>query len=204
MLSCLDVANYFLSLKDYSDLTNLKIQKMVYYAYGTYIALYEKPLFNEKIEAWDYGPVVPELYQALKQYKDRPIPVPETFSLNNIDDKTKFLDEIYINYGTYSASELCNLTHMAFTPWSVVYHDNSTNYLINDQLLKVYFNELVEVTHSHKNIDQFQAAKVLSEDKALTETMYILSHPKNAQKLTEALEHSKRGETIEFDWKNAI
>lgn len=203
MLTSLDIANYFLSLKDYNDLTNLKIQKMIYYAYGLHLALYGDRLFGENIEAWDYGPVVPELYQALKQYKDQPIPLPQDFDLNIIGTKTAFLDEIYINYGTYSASDLCNLTHVVATPWHVVYNDHSTNCIINDYLLKTYFNELILLLKFNNNIDQMKAAKILSQDRALIETMYILSHPQNAQDLTEALESSLKGETVSFDWKNA-
>lgn len=55
MLSCRDVANYFLLLNYGNDLTNLKIQKLVYYAYGLHLARYNKRLFKEHIEAWDYG-----------------------------------------------------------------------------------------------------------------------------------------------------
>ena len=203
MLTCLDVANYFLLLKDYNDLTNLKIQKMVYYAYGLNLALHEDRLFNEKIEAWDYGPVVPELYQAFKKYKDRPVPIPENFSLSNVGNKAKLLDDVYMKYGVYSASNLCDLTHIASTPWDIVYHDESTNYLINDQLISVYFLELLEVLKSNKDINQFKAAEMLSSDEALSETMYVLSHPQDAQKLADALERSAKGETIQFDWRNA-
>lgn len=52
-------------------------------------------------------------------------------------------------------------------------------------------------------MDQFRAAKALSKDEALTETMYVLSHPLDVQKLTEALERSAKGEVTEFNWKNA-
>ena len=203
MITSLDVANYFLSLNDYKDLTNLKLQKMIYYAYGWHLALYEAPLFEEQFEAWDYGPVIPSLYQAFKKYKDRPVPVSQDFNSDVIGSKTKFLDDIYIKYGHYSASKLCDLTHVTSTPWDIVYNDSSNNYIINDQLLKTYFSELIELLQTHKNMDQFRAAKALSKDEALTETMYVLSHPSDVQKLTEALERSAKGEVTEFDWKNA-
>jgi len=201
-ITSLNVANYFLSLKDYEDLTNLKIQKMIYYAYGWHLALHDNPLFDERFEAWDYGPVIPRLYHAFKKYKDRPVPVARDFNSNIIGDKTKFLDDIYIKYGHYSANKLCDLTHIKSTPWYVVYNDDSTNCIINNQLLKVYFVELKELLHSQKNIDQFRAAKTLAKDEALSETMYILSHPKDVQALTEALERSAKGKIIQFDWRN--
>ena len=205
MIQSLDVANYFLLLKD-EDLTHLKIQKMVYYAYGWYLAQHGRPLFdgNAQFEAWNHGPVIPNLYQEFKKYKGQPIPTPQNFNPDVIGDKMKFLDEIYTEYGYYSASQLRNLTHAASTPWYVVYKkDKSTNYIINDQLIKVYFTELIRLLHADKNMDQFSAAKALSEDKALSETMYVLSCPKDAQELTEALERSAKGDIIQFDWRNA-
>ena len=62
-VTAFDVANYFLSIPEYEDLTNLKLQKLVYYAQGIHLAIYGKPLFNEAIKAWEHGPVVPELYR---------------------------------------------------------------------------------------------------------------------------------------------
>jgi uncharacterized phage-associated protein len=65
-----DVAEYFLTLVDDEagdSLSNLKLQKLVYYAQGFHLALTEKPLFDEAIEAWEHGPVVPGLYHKLKR-----------------------------------------------------------------------------------------------------------------------------------------
>ena len=65
-LSCHDVAQYFLAQmdEDAGDLiSNLKLQKLVYYAQGFALALHGRPLFRERVEAWTHGaPVVPELY----------------------------------------------------------------------------------------------------------------------------------------------
>lgn len=202
-LSSADIANYFLFLGDYKDLTNLKIQKMVYYAYGWHLALYNHKLFDEQLEAWDYGPVAPKLYQVFKKYKDHPLPIPKDFNLNTIGDNAKFLDDIYIKYGHYSAGELCDLTHEEYTPWHVVYNDDSTNFIINDHLIKAYFTALKELLQSHKNTKEFSAEKTLSKDTGLIETMHILSNPQDAQALNEALERSAKGEVIQFDWRNA-
>jgi uncharacterized phage-associated protein len=67
MLSCYDVAQYFLAKagEDAGDLiSNLKLQKLVYYAQGFALVLLKKPLFPQCIEAWIHGPVVPALYHA--------------------------------------------------------------------------------------------------------------------------------------------
>ena len=67
MLTCYDIAKYFLAQADeeIGDLiSNLKLQKLVYYAQGFYLALHDEALFPEDIEAWTHGPVVPVLYHA--------------------------------------------------------------------------------------------------------------------------------------------
>ena len=69
MLSCDDAAKYFLAQvsEDAGDLiSNLKLQKLLYYAQGFHLALYDQPLFPEAIEAWTHGPVVPDLYRHYK------------------------------------------------------------------------------------------------------------------------------------------
>lgn len=196
-----DITDYFILLSDGADLTNLKAQKLVYYAYGLYLARYNKRLFQTPIEAWEYGPVVSDLYQQLKQYKDNPIPLSPSFDASKIDEEMKkFLKEVYLMYGDYTAERLCFLSHAKATPWDVVYHDGTNNNLINDSLMHVYFSEL-DLLLSQKKIDQIKAAKILSQDSSLAETMYILSHPEDAKNLNEAMK-SSIADAVEIDWIN--
>lgn len=124
MLSAKDVAEYFLtSVDDESgdSLSNLKLQKLVYYAQGYHLAMHEKPLFEEQIEAWQHGPVVPELYHAYKQYGSGPIPTPDNFDSSKFDRSTReLLDEVYQVYGQFSAWKLRDMTH-AESPWLSAY-----------------------------------------------------------------------------------
>src|SRR5260364_350033 len=79
MVSVFDVANYFLTLveEEVGDaLSNLKLQKLVYYAQGFHLALFSRPLFENAIEAWTHGPVIPGLYHAYKQYGAGALPRP--------------------------------------------------------------------------------------------------------------------------------
>ena len=70
-----DVARFFIDLaKRQNDLdrgdmmTNLRLQKLLYFAQGWHLARFGRPLFDASIEAWPYGPVVPEVYRAYKEY----------------------------------------------------------------------------------------------------------------------------------------
>jgi uncharacterized phage-associated protein len=144
MLACQDVANYFLLLASDDEsgelISNLKLQKLVYYAQGFHLAAYDKPLFNERIEAWTHGPVVPELYRAYKAYGDGAIPPPIDFDVNKIDDTSRqLLDEVYNVYGQFSAWKLRNMTHME-PPWRDLQPNGG---VIEHNALKEYFKTLL-------------------------------------------------------------
>src|ERR1700740_211534 len=83
ILSALDVARYFLAIVDEDagdNMTHLKLQKLLYYAQGFYLAMHAGgSFFAEPIEAWDHVPVVPQIYQAFKHYANNPLGRPEDF-----------------------------------------------------------------------------------------------------------------------------
>ncbi|MDR0728110.1 MAG: DUF4065 domain-containing protein, partial [Puniceicoccales bacterium] len=82
------------------------------------LAKEEKRLFDNDLEAWLHGPVVPELYERYKEYGYNPLPLPENFSLKSIPKKIQgFLDDIYRVYGRYSAWRLRDITHQE-PPWA--------------------------------------------------------------------------------------
>jgi uncharacterized phage-associated protein len=114
--SAQNIANYFLFKAQEEDqelLSNLKLQKLVYYAQGLHLAIYNgEPLFEDKIEAWNYGPVVPTLYHIYKGYGAQGIPADNDFNPTSIDEGTlDFLNEVYDFFGQYSAIRLMELGH---------------------------------------------------------------------------------------------
>jgi uncharacterized phage-associated protein len=114
--TALDIANYFLYKAQEEGqelLSNLKLQKLVYYAQGLHLVLHDgQPLFEDTIEAWNYGPVVPDLYHRYKEWSANGIPANINFNHETIDSETKtFLDEIYEVFGQFSAIRLMNLSH---------------------------------------------------------------------------------------------
>lgn len=120
MTTASNVANTFILLDDRNDgdgLTNLKLQKLAYYAQGFYLAIFDTPLFDETIEAWTHGPVVPDLYQAYKQYGRSPVPIAENFDINALEeDEINLIEEVYRVYGQFSAWQLRDMTHEE-APW---------------------------------------------------------------------------------------
>ena len=115
MATAHNVAKWFLS-KD--NMTHKKIQKLCYYAQAWYCALYDgTPLFNEEIQAWVHGPVIPSLYSYYADYKWEQIPQSpfdeSIFSPKEID----ILNAVYDTYGSFSGDQLENLTHSE-GPWN--------------------------------------------------------------------------------------
>jgi len=121
-LTCFDVADFFLNRaaneEDGGELiSNLKLQKLAYYAQGFHLAMFNTPFFNEPIEAWTHGPVVPALYHDKKQFGDNGIPCNPKFDASIFTSKQRdLLNEIYQVFGQFSAWKLRELTHLE-SPW---------------------------------------------------------------------------------------
>ena len=144
MLNCFDIAQYFLAQadEDAGDLmSNLKLQKLVYYAQGCALALLDRPLFPEAIEAWAHGPVVPALYHEYKGSVGGAIPplVMLDFSKYSVETR-ELLDEVYAVYGQFSAWKLRSMTQQE-PPW----HDTPAGQEITHEALQDHFKTQVVV-----------------------------------------------------------
>lgn len=145
MANVSNVANYFLSKtidEEDSKITNLKLQKLLYYAQGFHLALFDDELYNEVIEAWMHGPVCPEAYQLFKQYGANIIPCDEcdeNFDEIFSKDQIELLDEVYDIFGQFSGWKLRDMTHEEPT-W--INNKDSANEISKDEM-KEYFKTRV-------------------------------------------------------------
>ena len=162
------VANWFVEngLENDRPVDHMKLHKLLYYAHGWHLTLSNgQPLLNEFIEAWDYGPVVPSVYHAFKEYGAGPIRAPTTdvrvvgsklvFPKPTIADETdneeerrdlsEFLKEIWARYGKFSAIQLSQMTHRPGTPWHATRQQvgSRRNADISDELIEQYFKKLM-------------------------------------------------------------
>ena len=138
------IANFFLEKKDH-DISNLKLNKLVYIAEGFSLALLDRDLFSEPIEAWRYGPVIPSLYNEFKKYGSTII---KGFSrqklkkypkINNKDNNIKdVLSIVWDYYKGETGLNLINLTHEVGTPWDIAYKPNANNIICKDAIKKYY------------------------------------------------------------------
>ena len=135
-LTCQDVANYFLYFAK-EPLTNFKLQKLVYYAQGFHPALFSAPLFGERIEARQHGPVITALYNQYQVYESNPIARPENLDFSRYSEDVKnLLESIIVQYGKFSTGKLRDLVQ-AEMPW--INGFKSETKFISDIDLRQYF-----------------------------------------------------------------
>ena len=137
-----DIARYFLALQDEAgeDISNLKLQKLCYYAQGFGLALLDRPLFSDRIKAWAHGPVIPDLWHRYREYGDGSIPRVTDLDLDLYPPEVReLLDEVYEVYGQFAAWKLREMTHDE-PPWS----QTEPNEEIAHDKLREYFLTLVD------------------------------------------------------------
>lgn len=153
---CRHVINYS-NEHDYG-ISNLKLQKVLYFIQA-YFLINKKdhtPCFDEKIEAWDFGPIVPEAYREYKQYGNGDIPTVKSYLLfdngniwnskrveykDNIispDDK-KLINKVIDKFSNYSATDLVSLTHRQ-SPWIDAYIPCQNNEITIESIRRYFDN----------------------------------------------------------------
>lgn len=113
MADVFDVAKYI--LQQQGEMTTMKLQKLVYYSQAWSLVWDSKPLFDDRIEAWASGPVVPSLYQVHKgSFLINTLPDGEAGNLDKEQKET--INAVLKAYGSKPAQWLADLTHME-NPW---------------------------------------------------------------------------------------
>jgi uncharacterized phage-associated protein len=120
----LDIADLFITRHgDETRITNLSINKLVYFTQVAAIKRYGTPIFGDNIEAWRYGPVEPLVYHAFSHYGPSAITEPAEELPNERDDSeaTLLVDSVFENYGRLTAFDLVDITHRPGSAWSKAY-----------------------------------------------------------------------------------
>jgi len=135
-LSALAAARHMCARSDW-QLSNLKLQKMLYLAQMLHLGQTGERLFNGGFEAWDYGPVVPEVYREVKSFGSGPIkfvmfPTLRAPSRPADEERVKVLDEAYDQLANMTAGQLVNVTHWQDGAWAKNYIPGHRNRPIPD------------------------------------------------------------------------
>lgn len=139
-------------IKENKFVTQMKLQKLVYFAHGYHLAKYKEPLVKEEFQAWEFGPVIPVLYQEYKYYGSGPITDVSLISWgDNIENKLNELDAKARNSIEYtwqalkdlSAYQLSNWSHKANSPWSNYYQNGVSEIAIPNEQIERYFSDFL-------------------------------------------------------------
>ena len=143
------VANEFFRLAKEQGraLTPMQYVKLTYIAHGWSLALRQSPLISEPVEAWKFGPVIPQLYHRLKGYGSGPVTAPIADVLwtqpETLDDDTRgLLRGVFEKYGALTGIQLSHLTHKPGTPWSAVYDPEGWGEQIPNALIREHYTNL--------------------------------------------------------------
>ena len=140
-----DVADFFIALAqemaemDMGDaMTNLRLQKMLYYAQGWMLMRHGTPLFADSIEAWQYGPVVPNCYEWYKgcgsNYLKAEMPSRDAFT----EEVYELLLDTWTELSKYSTAQLVRMTHEAGSPWDMIWNHSKQREITKEQIEKYF------------------------------------------------------------------
>jgi uncharacterized phage-associated protein len=135
------IANFVLDFCDAQgrSITNLALQKIVYFCHVWALLNTSKPLIKHKFEAWEYGPVLPYLYHEFKDFDslaisrratqiNRATGKREVVAYNFENDMREFLTQVILFYSRMRAGDLVALSHVEGGPWHEAWnHAGKTN-----------------------------------------------------------------------------
>lgn len=142
MYSALDVARYIILRCNQHGRTisNLKLQKILYFVQAEFLVSQDYPCFRERIEAWDFGPVIPDVYHRYKVYGSASIPSIRDDNYCPFDRTDVILaNGIIDECAKYSASNLVEITHKQ-SPWINAYRQYS-GAVITNKSIQTFFQE---------------------------------------------------------------
>lgn len=167
MYSALAVANKFLDFADGDNvgLSPMKLQKLVFLAHGWHLAINKTPLVREEIEAWQWGPVISDLYHELKEFGRESIKGritdwgilecdevdlydAEVYEIPEDDTQTvNFLEEVWAVYKEFTGFQLSNWLHVEGSPWHQVWTQEGgvgLHEVIGDDIIQRYYEDLTK------------------------------------------------------------
>ena len=129
MYSVLDICRYVVHYSNQQsyEISNLRLQKILYFIQAYFLKIKGEPCFKEPIEAWDFGPVVPKAYHRYKYFGAGGIPDYEKpfYEFDTPKDK-KIIDGVVDLLSKYTTTQLVSITHRQ-APWRNNYEPDANN-----------------------------------------------------------------------------
>ena len=144
MISTQVVANtiLMLSFNENIPVSPMKLQKLMYFTYKDYLKTYDAPLFADRFECWQYGPVLSSIYYEFNRFGAKPInkfarDANGSVTVVNMDSYSQIAQSIqntWDKYKRYSGIQLSHLTHKENSAWS--YAHNKKSHTLEDKDIK--------------------------------------------------------------------
>lgn len=149
------VANFVLDCADEHgrEVTNMDINKIVFFLHGWFLVYFGRPLVTAKIEAWTHGPVFRELYRGFRKYGK--MPILERLCRLDIESEVNVICKCEFNmeekeflyraakyYSCFPTNVLREMSHVSDGPWHIVWNYEGTSnpgMEISNELIKENF-----------------------------------------------------------------
>jgi uncharacterized phage-associated protein len=127
-------------------LTPLQLMKLVYIAHGYMLGTHGRPLLDESVQAWKYGPVVPSVYHAVKGFGSDPVDAVKGADPNFpfTDDEKQIIKSVAATYGKFNGITLSSATHAPGTPWKQTWDAFGKNAPISNDLIENFYSEILK------------------------------------------------------------
>ena len=123
----------------------LQIVKLTYLCHGWMLGLYHRPMSVHHVLAWQYGPVIPEVYHGVKRYGRKPVLTPIQCPHESFDElENDLINQVFDVYSGFSGIDLSMMTHAQGTPWHQIWHQKGKNAIIPDPLIEEHFSEMAD------------------------------------------------------------
>lgn len=140
MYNAIDIARYVIFHENQAGkiISNLRLQKLLYFIQAQFLVAHHEPCFSDRIEAWDFGPVVPNVYHEYKIFGSSNIPARQNNNSNTIcKNDCTLIDNILQQASKYSTSQLVSITHNQ-KPWKNAYTRIYDNEITNADILNYF------------------------------------------------------------------
>lgn len=119
MLDARQIMNWFIerARADGRVLSIMSLLKLIFISHGWHLEIFKRPLFANRVEAWKFGPVVPDAYY---EFRKQGVNITEPVNIDGpeiTDRQQQLLEEIYNIYSRMGAFKLSEITHVPGGPW---------------------------------------------------------------------------------------
>ena len=134
-----------IALDEKREITPMQVLKMTYFCHAWMLGLYHASLLKQPVEAWRYGPVVPDVYVMFRQYGGNPIEKPADLASLGVEERSfdayenDVIAQVSAKYGHLTGAQMSSLAHQTGSPWFEVWTNRGQNAFIPDPMIETYY-----------------------------------------------------------------